>query len=29
MMSNPNKNKKLVETFCNTVFVKHDLSTLD
>jgi predicted SnoaL-like aldol condensation-catalyzing enzyme len=29
MMSNPKKNKELVKTFCNTVFVNHDLSTLD
>jgi predicted SnoaL-like aldol condensation-catalyzing enzyme len=28
-MSNPKKNKKLIETFCNKVFIKHDLSTLD
>ena len=28
-MNNPKKNKKLVETFCNAVFVNHDLSTLD
>jgi predicted SnoaL-like aldol condensation-catalyzing enzyme len=28
-MSNPKKNKELIETFCNKVFVKHDLSTLD
>jgi predicted SnoaL-like aldol condensation-catalyzing enzyme len=29
IVSNPRKNKELVEAFCNTVFVKHDLSTLD
>ena len=28
-MSDPKKNKELVKDFCNTVFVKHDLSTLD
>jgi predicted SnoaL-like aldol condensation-catalyzing enzyme len=28
-MSNPKKNKKLIETFCNKVFINHDLSTLD
>jgi predicted SnoaL-like aldol condensation-catalyzing enzyme len=28
-MSDPKKNKELIETFCNTVFVKHNLSTLD
>lgn len=28
-MSNPKKNKGPVETFCNAVFVTHDLSTLD
>jgi predicted SnoaL-like aldol condensation-catalyzing enzyme len=29
MMSRPKKNKELVEAFCTTVFVNHDLSTLD
>ena len=29
IMNNPKKNKELVEAFCTTVFVKHDLSTLD
>ena len=28
-MNNPKKNKKLVQGFCDTVFVNHDLSTLD
>jgi len=28
-MNNPKKNKELVKAFCNTVFVNHDLSTLD
>ena len=28
-MNNPNYNKKLIEDFCNTVFVRHDLSDLD
>ena len=29
IINNPKKNKELVEAFCTTVFVKHDLSTLD
>ena len=29
IMNNPKKNKELVKAFCNTVFVNHDLSTLD
>jgi predicted SnoaL-like aldol condensation-catalyzing enzyme len=29
IMDDLKKNKELVEAFCNTVFVKHDLSTLD
>ena len=29
VMNNPKKNKELVKAFCNTVFVNHDLSTLD
>jgi predicted SnoaL-like aldol condensation-catalyzing enzyme len=29
MMSIPKKNKKLIETFCDKVFMNHDLSTLD
>jgi len=28
-MNNPKKNKELVQAFCTTVFVNHDLSTLD
>jgi predicted SnoaL-like aldol condensation-catalyzing enzyme len=29
IMNNPKKNKELVEAFCTTVFVNHNLSTLD
>ncbi len=28
-MNNPKKNKKLVQAFCDAIFVNHDLSTLD